>query len=145
MLVPIVFLFLSSTVMLSYSSDLDPVFVLGTVALQNTTKTMGLYNETPTFGAATFDANLDGWPDLLISNHGQPPSIYLNKAGKGFTSVEKSLLNLGRSDRHAPALADYDNDGDQDLYFLHGAKTGTGLGPKEFFLNQGPGKNLSRK
>lgn len=130
--------------MLCYSSDLDPVFNLGTVALQNTTKSMGLYKLTPTFGAATFDMNLDGWPDLLISNHGQPPCIYLNKAGTGFIHAEKSLLKLGRSDRHAPALADYDNDGDEDLYFLHGAKTGTGLGPKEFFQNQGPGKRFKK-
>ncbi len=139
-LVFIVFLFLSSTFLLSNASVLDAIFILGTVALQNTTKAAGLNRVIATFGAATFDANLDSWPDLLISNHGGPPSIYRNESGMGFRRVEKSLLKLRPSDRHTPALADYDNDGDQDLYFVHGAKSGTGLGPKEFFLNQGPGK-----
>ena len=117
---------------------------LDSVILENLTREKGLSRTSITFGAAVYDANNDGWPDLLISNHGKPPSIFLNLGGRHFQSVENQLLPLESSDRHAPILADYDNDGDQDLYFLHGAHKGTGIGPKELYNNPGNGQPFQR-
>jgi FG-GAP-like repeat/ASPIC and UnbV len=130
--------------MAEQNSEKDRAIRLGNIVLENATSSVDILRLSPTFGAAVYDANEDGWPDLLISNHGRPPAIFLNLMGRRFQSVEQELLLLGGSDRHAPELADYDNDGDQDLYFLHGAKQGTGIGPNEFYKNPGHGKPFRR-
>src|SRR5262245_7707644 len=118
---------------------------VGKIILENATARYGISSETPTFGASSFDFNSDGWPDLFISNHGKPPSIFLNINGEKFTRTQQRFPHLRGSDRHAPAFADCDNDGDQDLYLQHGALSGTGLGPKEFFNNLGQNKPYARR
>lgn len=115
------------------------IFQLETVVLENVTIDFGLLRLSSTFGCAVYDANQDGWPDLLISNHGKPPVIFVNVQGRSFREA-RELLSLQGADRHSPAMADFDNDGDQDLYFLKGAHSGTGEGPKEFYLNPGHGQ-----
>ena len=116
------------------------VFHLGPlVGLENATIDYGLFRITPSFGAATFDVNQDGWPDLVISNHGLAPLVFLNQKGKSFREAP-GILPLPNADRHSPAVADYDNDGDEDIYWLKGAHDGFGLGPKEFLVNPGHGK-----
>jgi len=119
------------------------IFQLGDVVLENVTKDYGLYRITCTFGAEAYDANQDGWTDLLISNHGLVPRVFINQQGKSFREAPE-FLPLQGADRHAPAMADFDNDGDQDLYFNRGAHNGTGVGPKEFFMNPGHGKPFVR-
>lgn len=119
------------------SDSSNRLYQFGDVTLENATAAYGLLRTTCTFGAAVYDANNDGWPDLLISNHGRTPQVFLNERGITFREAPE-LLRVQPSDRHAPELADFDNDGDQDLYFLHGAHLGQGLGPKELFLNTCP-------
>ena len=116
--------------------DAGLIFQLGTVTLENVTQAFGILRISPSFGATVYDANQDGWPDLLISNHGLAPTIFINQQGRSFRE-NSSILNLQGADRHSPALADFDNDGDQDLYFLHGAHDGTGEKENEFFINPG--------
>lgn len=113
---------------------------LGPVILKDVTDLYGLFRISPTFGAAALDANQDRWPDLVISNHGNQPILFLNIDGNFFQ--DSTLLPLKSEDRHAPVPADYDNDGDPDLYFLHGAHQGTGLGPNEFLINPGSGRSF---
>lgn len=119
--------------------DAGLIFQLGTVTLENVTQAFGILRITPSFGATVYDANQDGWPDLLISNHGLPPIIFINQSGRHFREAS-NILDLQGADRHSPALADFDNDGDQDLYFLHGAHDGTGEKENEFFINPGHGR-----
>jgi hypothetical protein len=119
--------------------DAGLIFQLGTVTLENVTQAFGILRISPSFGATVYDANQDGWPDLLISNHGLSPSIFINQQGRSFRE-NSSILKLQGDDRHSPALADFDNDGDQDLYFLHGAHDGTGEKENEFFINPGHGR-----
>src|SRR5262252_6007370 len=57
---------------------------LGPVVLENVTRAYGIFDIQPTFGAAAYDADQDGWPDLLISNHGHPPVVFLNVQGRSF-------------------------------------------------------------
>lgn len=122
------------------TGDKPARFELGDVTIENTSMRALIFRESSTFGAATYDANDDGWPDLIVSNHGDRPSVFFNDHGRRFHDVTDVMLRLRDSDRHSPLLADFDNDGDEDLFILHGAHDGKGLGPNEFFINPGHGK-----
>jgi hypothetical protein len=73
------------------------------------------------FGAAWGDLNGDGFPDLWVGNHSAaPPSLYRNNGDGTFTDVGIANWNGALGDPHGVAWADFDNDGDQDLYETHG-------------------------
>ncbi len=81
-------------------------------------------------------------------NHGGFPSLYRNENGVGLIDRfdESGLQKDGwlypqQKDRHGAACADFDNDGDLDLFITHGAKRGETLGTKsdELLVNQGDG------
>jgi hypothetical protein len=84
------------------------------------------------FGCLFFDADLDGWLDLLVVNghiddvaaslrsdvgYAQPPNLLLNQAGRGFRDVASqagkdfATPKIGRG----AAAADFDLDGDLDV------------------------------
>jgi enediyne biosynthesis protein E4 len=111
---------------------------LGSVTFENITAPFGLARISATFGCVCYDADRDGFPDLIISNHGDPPTVFSNQRGKIFREI--ALLPKDHADRHAPVMADFDNDGDEDLYILKGAHQGQGLGPNEFYVNAGDHK-----
>jgi hypothetical protein len=98
--------------------------------------------ETMGSGAAFLDADDDGWQDvLLVQSMDWPGSkksksvmaLYRNNRNGTFTDVTASaglaheLYGLGA------AAADYDNDGDTDIYI-------TALGPNRLFRNAGAGR-----
>ena len=98
--------------------------------------------ETLGSGAAFLDADNDGWQDILLVNSrkwpgrtGAPayPALYRNNRNGTFTDVTRTaglateLYGLG------VAAADYDNDGDADIYL-------TALGPNRLFRNNGAGR-----
>jgi hypothetical protein len=99
-----------------------------------------LLPETLGSGVAFFDANQDGWPDLYFVNSrsfldaGESPTgkLYLNNQDGTFREGTKaaglavSFYGLGVT------AADYDNDGDVDLYV-------TAYGPDRLFRNRGDG------
>ena len=74
-------------------------------------------------GAAWGDFDNDGWIDLFAGNFshpGQPQSRFLRNRGleHGFTFDDKGTCGLHWQESYAsPAVGDYDNDGDLDLYF----------------------------
>jgi hypothetical protein len=92
-------------------------------------------------GVAIFDADGDGWPDLLFVNgkdwtpHGKRslPVLYHNNHDGTFTDVTAGsglgveMYGMG------VAVADYDNDGREDLYV-------TALEGDRLFHNEGKGK-----
>jgi hypothetical protein len=102
--------------------------------------------ETMGSGVAFIDIDNDGWQDLLFvqsmnwrasgarGNSATPsyPALYRNNQNGTFTDVTRSaglaveLYGLG------VAAADYDNDGDTDIYV-------TALGPNRLFRNNGKG------
>jgi hypothetical protein len=103
------------------------------------------------YGPLWGDLDGDGWIDLAFMNHGDPPSLYLNRQGGRFEDhFEESGLRKDvwlypqHQDRHGGACADFDNDGDLDLVITHGAMRGETEGVKydELLANQGDGTFL---
>ena len=98
--------------------------------------------ETMGSGVVFFDADGDGWQDAFLVNAtswpGRPPArslpaLYRNNHDGTFTDITSRaglavpMYGLGA------AAADYDNDGDADLYV-------TALGPNRLFRNAGNGR-----
>ena len=99
-----------------------------------------------TYGPLWGDFNGDGWIDLVFMNHGSMPSLFINRLGGSFVDEfdRSGIRSTGwlypqQADRHGGACADYDNDGDVDLFIAHGAKRGETVGVKydELLKNNG--------
>ena len=76
-----------------------------------------------TIGSAWGDIDNDGLIDLFVGNFahgGQPQSRFYRNLGaeKNYAFEKKGTCGVGYQESYAsPALGDYDNDGDLDLYF----------------------------
>ncbi len=69
-----------------------------------------------------FDANGDGWEDVLISNGlsgGQADQLYLNDSVGNFIPLNSSDLVEEQWPSVGATVADYDNDGDMDIYLTN--------------------------
>ncbi len=77
-------------------------------------------------GAGFGDVDYDGYVDLYLNNGGpnflrlEPNFLYRNVAGERFVDISESagVGNLGKG--HGVSLADYDGDGDLDIYAAMG-------------------------
>jgi len=109
------------------SCDKNPEGVCPVIQMTDMTREMGLYRYSPTFGVAVTDLDRDGVEDLVISNHGHLPAVFLHRGG-AFSDASHLLSGYGISDRHGVAAIDLDNDGDRDLVFAGGGADGIGEG-----------------
>ena len=98
--------------------------------------------ETLGSGVAVFDADNDGFQDILLVNGqkwpGQPgaptyPALYHNNGNGTFTDVTRTAGLAVEMYGMGASAADYDNDGDTDIYI-------TALGPNHLFRNNGAGR-----
>ena len=91
-----------------------------------------------THGVAWGDVDGDGLPDLYLTNHLNPPQLLRNLGDGRFEDVTQARFDPAHleGDSHGAAWADLDNDGQQDLVQLTGAKMGVGEEPKRLFLNR---------
>ena len=126
---PLALTFLLLTVSISIYSPMAY-----TAWFEDTTAFAGVEYKGQSFGASWGDLNGDGWADLWVGNHGQEPDLFQNNKDGTFSNVPLTILSKF-VDMHAAAWADFDNDGDQDLFFEVGAQSGTGIGSNQFLIN----------
>lgn len=101
-------------------------------------------------GVAWGDVDGDGWPDLYVGAFGgkpydsKPNQFFRNVKGKFQLDDQPQLKVLGRA--NGAVFADFDNDGDLDLYITNHAIDGKAHGilyfgePNHLFRNEGGGK-----
>lgn len=69
-----------------------------------------------TYGAAMNDYNNDGYLDIFVADNAGPNVLYRNLGGDSFESVASGLGLASTEISRAGSWADYDNDGDLDLF-----------------------------
>ena len=71
-------------------------------------------------GQAWGDYNNDGWPDLYVTDHAGPNTLYHNVGNGTFTvSALSTTVALTASYSSGATFVDYDNDGWRDLYVVN--------------------------
>lgn len=121
----------------------------GTGHFSNATQSVGFERPMAAYSLTAFDYDQDGWVDLFVCGYGrieQEPNDSWIEASNG--SANALLRNVdghrfvdataeagldGRRWSYAAAAADYDLDGDQDLYVANN------FGSSQLFRNQGDG------
>jgi len=93
----------------------------------------------PALGVATADFNGDGWIDIYVANDGAPNQLWIN--GRNGTFTNTALLAgvaLGAAGEAKGSMgvdaADFDGDGDEDLFVTEIAREGHDL-----YVNDGSG------
>ena len=120
------------------------------VLFEDKTSTAGPFHTGESWGSSWGNLNNDLYPDLFVSNHGMTSSIYRNNGDGTFTDVivsadlDQKLVKAGDidtnlADIHGGTWADFDNDGDQDLFVARSSQDGQIF----LFENDGNG-NLSQ-
>lgn len=108
------------------------------IYFEDVTKKAGINYTGNTWSSGWIDFNNDGLPDIFSINHGNGESLLLNNGNETFSEISSTVFQktIRGSDPHGFAWADFDNDGDNDLIILQGAKRGLGKGPNFFFVNE---------
>ena len=114
-----------------------PVSGFCDISFEDVSQKAGVSKHSPTAASAWGDYNSDGWPDLWVSNHhGKLPTLYLNQKDGTFIDIASEVLTDNpRADFHGAAWADFDNDGDQDLFVTTGGGAGRGVSANYLFVN----------
>ena len=108
------------------------------ITFQEVSTISGVSYTGKSYGVSIGDLNGDGWPDIFIGNHQDMPRIYMNNGDGTFTDVLPTVWQQPTTpDAHGAAFVDYDNDGDQDLYHVVGADTGSGTRASLLLNNNG--------
>jgi len=95
---------------------------------------------TPSYSAAWGDYDGDGDPDLFVSNHGSPCSLYRNDGAGVLSEVaEASGIPSNGYDLHGGAWGDPDGDGDLDLYLAQGKNLGEAEQRENFYFRNDAG------
>jgi hypothetical protein len=101
-------------------------------------KQMGLDDPRRTVGAVWFDMDQDGDLDVFVANQNGDLNGLFRNDGARFVDVahELGMDAFGRAETsgsNGPSVADYDNDGDLDLFVAS-------YGPNFLYRNDGPSK-----
>lgn len=118
------------------ASALNSIPIPAFAAFEDVSLTSGVSLTDHTYGLAWGDFDLDNDPDLLVGRHFYRPVIYRN-VGDGTFAFFFTPPLFDSSDHHGPLVADFDEDGDMDIYMTSGADGGTGTVPKFLYRNDG--------
>ncbi len=121
----------------------------GTGGFEMVTKDIGLGVPLVGYSVTAFDYDMDGWLDIFVCGYGRlesehnnswidatngaPNGLFRNIKGERFEEVAAAAGVRGTSWTYASAAADYDLDGDLDLY------VGNDYGLNRFYQNEGDG------
>jgi hypothetical protein len=110
----------------------------------------GLARSFGTMGAGVGDVDNDGTPDLYLGNGGPEMSrleqnvMFMQRGDGTFADITEAagVGNIGKG--HGATFADYDADGDLDLYAGLGGHYNADVWPNALYRNDGPtGRSLS--
>jgi tetratricopeptide (TPR) repeat protein len=112
------------------------------------TNQAGLYLSFGSMGANYGDYDYDGNLDIYLSNGGppvgrlEPNALFRNNGDGTFTEITEAagVGNLGKG--HGVTFADYDNDGDLDIYSSIGGHYPADRTPNSLYQNPGTGNNF---
>lgn len=104
----------------------------GNGTFSNVTATAGVGDVRDSDRACWVDYNNDGLPDLYVVNHNQENQLFRNKGDGTFENVTATAGIGGAGIGKHCAWADYDNDGDLDLFV-------TNIGANILYRNNGNG------
>ena len=101
-------------------------------------KELGIDDPRRTVGAVWFDMDVDGDLDVFVANQNGDLNGLFRNDGARFVDVAKDLGvdaagRASTSGSNGPSVADFDNDGDLDLFVAS-------YGPNLLYRNDGPGK-----
>ena len=88
------------------------------------------------YSAAWADYDRDGQVDLFVANQHGPDFLYRNAGGGRLVRVKEGAPSAHSSDSYSGAWADYDGDGDDDLFIANFSKDA----PNSVFRNDGRGR-----
>jgi hypothetical protein len=92
----------------------------GTGRFTDVTEAAGVVNaEGRSLGAAWSDLDDDGWPDLYIANDISDNALYRNLGDGTFEDISHPAWVADYRGAMGLAVADWDRDGDQDLFVSH--------------------------
>lgn len=97
----------------------------GDGSFTNVSSRSGITQERdPGLGIVVADFNKDGWQDMYVANDGAPNILWINNHNGGFenkameTGVAVNMTGIAEASMGVDA-ADFDNDGDEDLFMTH--------------------------
>lgn len=126
------------------------------ISFEDVTFQSGIYWEgqkpIDSYSISWVDFNHDGFYDIWFSRHGikskivkkinKKARLFLNKGNGTFKDIFTTVWpRNAKGDCHGSAWADYDNDGDQDLFVTMGGRLGKDkVGVSNLFLENSQGK-----
>ncbi len=85
-------------------------------------------------GCSWVDIDNDGDLDMFVTNHGTNESLYRNNGDRTFTKMTDGSIVNDRGFSQSASWADYDNDGDMDVFVANDRNENNGL-----YANNGDG------